>query len=133
MLHHLSFGVSDLARSSGFYDAVLAPLGYVRVWADSQAVGYGVAGGGDKFAIKLYGSKVVAPGAGFHLAFAAPSREAVARFYAAALQHGGQDAEPPRLWPEYDEHYYAAFVIDPDGYRIEAVTQEPTWKMLRGR
>jgi len=50
MLHHLSFGVTDLARSAAFYDAVLAPLGYVRVWADSTAVGYGLPGGGDKLA-----------------------------------------------------------------------------------
>jgi len=123
MLHHLSFGVSDLVRSAAFYDAVLAALGYVRVWADSRGVGYGIEGGGDKFAIKLYAADAAAPGPGFHLAFAAPSREAVDRFHAAALEHGGEDDEPPRLWPEYGEHYYAAFVIDPDGYRTEAVTK----------
>lgn len=124
MLHHLSFAVADLARSAAFYDASLAPLGYVRVWADSTAVGYGLPGGGDKFAIKLRPGHDAAPGDGFHLAFAATSREAVGRFYEAALQHGGQDNGKPELCPEYGEHYYAAFVIDPDGYRIEAVITE---------
>jgi catechol 2,3-dioxygenase-like lactoylglutathione lyase family enzyme len=125
MLHHLSFAVIDLARSTAFYDAALSPLGYVRVWADSTAVGYGLRGEGDKFAIKLSPGPAAAPGPGFHLAFAAPSREAVIRFHAAALQHGGQDNGVPELCPEYGEHYYAAFVIDPDGYRIEAVINAP--------
>ena len=53
MLHHLSFGTADLARSTAFYDAVLAALGYARVWADDTAVGYGYPGAGDKLAIKL--------------------------------------------------------------------------------
>lgn len=121
MLHHLSFGVTDLTRSAAFYDATLAALGYVRVWADDTAVGYGHPGGDDKLAIKLRAAASVAPGPGFHLAFAAPSRDAVLRFHAAALQHGGVDNGPPGLRPHYGEHYYAAFVIDPDGYRVEAV------------
>ncbi len=121
MLHHLSFGVSDLVRSGAFYDATLAALGYVRVWTDATAIGYGVVNGEDKFAIKLHSNGVVAPGPGFHVAFAAPSREAVARFHAAALQWGGQDNGAPGLRPHYGENYYAAFVVDPDGYRIEAV------------
>ena len=125
MLHHLSFAVTDLARSASFYDAVLSTLGYVRVWADSTAVGYGLSGGGDKFAIKLAAQPVTAPGPGFHLAFAAPSRESVHRFHAVALQCGGQDNGAPELCPEYGSHYYAAFVIDPDGYRIEAVINQP--------
>ncbi len=125
MLHHLSFAVADLARSAAFYDAALSPLGYVRVWADSTAIGYGSPGGGDKFAIRLRAGNFAAPGPGFHAAFAAPSREAVAQFYAAAIRHGGQDNGAPGLCPEYGEHYYAAFVIDPDGYRIEAVINKP--------
>ena len=125
MLHHLSFAVMDLARSAAFYDAALSALGYVRVWADSTAVGYGFSGGDDKFAIKLRPRNETVPGEGFHVAFAAPSRESVARFHAAALRHGGQDNGVPELCPEYGEHYYAAFVIDPDGYRIEAVINKP--------
>ena len=125
MLHHLSFGVADLGRSAAFYDATLSLLGYVRVWADETAVGYGRPGGGDKFAIKLTPGAVVVPGRGFHVAFAAPSRESVVRFHAAALRDGGEDLGAPGLRPAYGEHYYAAFVADPDGYRIEAVINEP--------
>ena len=121
MLHHLSFAVTDLERSAAFYDATLSTLGYLRVWSDQTAVGYGLPGGGDKFAIKLRASHVAAPGEGFHVAFAAPSRQAVAAFYQAALQHKGSDNGGSGLHPEYGENYFAAFVIDPDGYRIEAV------------
>lgn len=125
MLHHLSFAVKDLARSALFYDAALSPLGYVRVWEDSTAVGYGPPGGGDKFAIKLSLVRAVVPGSGFHVAFAAPTREAVAHFHTAALQHGGKDNGAPELCSEYGEHYYAAYIIDPDGYPIEAVINKP--------
>jgi len=61
------------------------------------------------------------PGEGFHIAFAAPSRESVAAFYKAALELGWKDNGGPELHPEYGSHYYASFVFDPDGYRIEAV------------
>ena len=125
MLHHVSFGVSNLERSAAFYDAALTVLGYVRVWTDATAVGYGLAAGQDLFAVKLKASDAVAPGPGFHLAFTAPSREAVARFHAEALAHGGQDNGAPGLRPAYGPNYFAAFVIDPDGYRIEAVTTLP--------
>jgi catechol 2,3-dioxygenase-like lactoylglutathione lyase family enzyme len=124
MLHHASFAVADLARSANFYDATLPLLGYVRVWADETAVGYGPPGGSDSFAIKLRPRQPVVPGEGFHIAFAAPSRHAVADFYKAALEHGGKDNGGSGLHPEYGSHYYAAFVFDPDGYRIEAVINE---------
>lgn len=130
MLHHISFGVSEIRRSAAFYDAVLAALGYVRVWTDMQdgdpdaAVGYGYAGGGDQFALKLRAQKQLAPGPGFHLAFRAPDQASVQRFHAAALAHGGSDNGPPGLRPDYGPDYYAAFVIDPDGYPIEAVISE---------
>lgn len=126
MLHHLSFGVTHLQRAAAFYDAVLAPLGYVRVWSDfegdelTHAVGYGEPGGGDLLALKQV-SGAVAPGPGFHLAFSAPSREAVDQFHSAALRHGGQDNGAPGLRPDYGPHYYAGFVVDPEGWRIEAV------------
>lgn len=127
MLHHLSFGVSDLDVSARFYDAVLGALGWVRIWQDlrpgesGQAVGYGPPGGGDRFAIKQQSASVQVAGPGFHLAFAAPSREAVHRFHEAALASGGMDDGPPGLRPHYGPDYYAAFVRDPDGWRIEAV------------
>jgi catechol 2,3-dioxygenase-like lactoylglutathione lyase family enzyme len=121
MLHHLSLGVSSLERAAAFYDAALSALGYGRVWEDATAIGYGPAGGGDKLAIKLVAAAVIPPGPRFHVAFAAPSRDAVVSFYAAALKHGGQDNGAPGLRPAYGENYFAAFVIDPDGYPIEAV------------
>jgi len=126
MLHHLSLGALDIDRAARFYDAVLAPLGYVRVWSDlrpgedEQAVGYGPPGSGDKLCIKQVTAPVpVIPG--FHLAFAAESRSAVQAFHAAALAAGGRDNGPPGLRPDYGEHYYAAFVVDPEGHRLEAV------------
>lgn len=131
MLHHISFGVSDIERSAQFYDAVLGALGFVRVWEDlrpgesGQAVGYGLPGGGDKFAIKLRPERQQPPGRGFHLAFAAPNHEAVRRFHAAALARGGSDNGGPGPRPDYGAHYFAAFVIDPDGHAIEAVVNTP--------
>ncbi len=127
MLHHISFGVSDIERSAKFYDAVLAALGYERVWTDAgkgksgAAVGYGEKGGGDKFAIKLQQGVPLAPGPGFHLAFAAKSRAAVDAFHLAAMQTGGSDNGAPGLRLHYGPAYYAAFVVDPDGHHIEAV------------
>lgn len=130
MLHHLSLGVSDIEYAAAFYDAVLAPLGYGRVWSDihpgepGQAVGYGPPGGGDKLALKHH-DNARAPGPGFHIAFAAPGREAVDAFHRAALTAGGRDNGAPGLRPHYGPTYYAAFVIDPDGHRIEAIFKGP--------
>ncbi len=96
-----------------------------RVFEDATAIGYGQVDGQDKLCLKL-DPRAAAPGGGFHLALAAPSREAVNRFHAAALTHGGRDNGAPGLRLDYGPHYYAAFVVDPDGHRIEAVINEPT-------
>jgi catechol 2,3-dioxygenase-like lactoylglutathione lyase family enzyme len=126
MLHHISLGVANIERAAAFYDVALAPLGYARVWTDlrpgeqGQAVGYGPKGSGDKLALKQVRDPI--PGLpGFHLAFSAPSRAAVRAFHAAALAGGGRDNGPPGLRPDYGRDYYAAFVVDPDGYRLEVV------------
>lgn len=131
MLHHLSFAVADLTRSASFYDAALAPLGYVRAFTQESgagrkesAVGYGRPGGEDQFAIRLRQQGVVAPSEGFHLAFTTPSREAAIAFHQAALANGGQDNGGVGVHPEHGPNYFAAFIIDPDGYRIEAVVDE---------
>ncbi|CAK7258864.1 protein of unknown function [Shinella sp. WSC3-e] len=98
--HHLSLGVCDILRAAAFYDAVLAPLGYARVWSvirpgePGQAVGYGPPGGGDKPCLKDHGTAATAPGPGFHIAFAAPSRGAVDAFHRAALAAGATMAHP---------------------------------------
>jgi catechol 2,3-dioxygenase-like lactoylglutathione lyase family enzyme len=123
LLGHLSFGIEDLDRSMRFYDAVLAPIGYVRVWSSPKGVGYGSPGGGDKLALFARPGEARPPGPGFHLAIDASSRSAVDAFHAAALARGGVDAGPPGLRAHYGPTYYAAFVIDPDGYKLEAVHQ----------
>ena len=123
MLHHLSLPASDLGRSKAFYDAALGALGYRCVFADATAIGYGVEDGKDKLCLKLR-SDVVAPSAAFHLAFSAPSRAAVDAFHRAACSAGGCDNGLPGLRPHYGPSYYAAFVIDPDGQRLEAVFKD---------
>ncbi|MGA8756394.1 MAG: VOC family protein [Stellaceae bacterium] len=124
MLGHLSFGVADLERAVAFYDATLAPLGLTRVWTKFDAAGYGPPGCGDIFALKMRSAAAAPPGPGFHLAFNAPSRAAVDAFHSAALSAGGSDNGAPGLRPHYGPTYYAAFVIDPDGYPLEAVCQQ---------
>jgi catechol 2,3-dioxygenase-like lactoylglutathione lyase family enzyme len=124
MLGHLSFGVSDLERAMAFYDAALAPLGLKRVWTKSDAAGYGPPGRGDLLALKKRSVEAAPPGPGFHLAFNAPSHAAVDAFHSEALGAGGRDNGAPGLRPHYGPTYYAAFVIDPDGYPLEAVCQQ---------
>jgi len=125
LLHHISIGVADLQAMARFYDAALSPLGQVRVWDGPQSIGYGFPGQGDKLLLNLRDAGAHAPGAGFHLAFGAESREAVDRFHAQALAHGGTDNGAPGLRAHYGQNYYAAFVVDPEGHRIEAVINEP--------
>lgn len=125
MLDHLSIGVSDLARAAAFYDPVLATLGYVRVLTHPRAVGYGRPGDKDEqFAILASGSDARAPGVGCHIALGASNREAVHAFHAAAMSAGATDEGAPGPRPQYGAGYYAAFVRDLDGYRIEAVFHE---------
>lgn len=119
-LHHISFGVADLAQAGRFYDAALAPLGLRRVFEDDEAIGYGLEDDNDLLCLKLRPA-ATAPGPGFHLAFHAATRQAVDAFHAAAMAHGGRDNGPPGLRPDYGDSYYAAFVIDPTGHAIEAV------------
>src|SRR5438105_988855 len=104
MLHHLSFGVRNLALSGAFYDAALGALGFRRVFEDETAIGYGLVDGQDKFCLKLR-PEATALSAGFHLAFSAPSRVAVDDFHQAALRVGGQDNGAPGLRPHYGPHY----------------------------
>jgi catechol 2,3-dioxygenase-like lactoylglutathione lyase family enzyme len=126
MLHHISLGARDIKNAARFYDAVLAPLGYVSVWSDlrtgeeGQAVGYGPIGAEDVLAIKQV-SVLIPNVPGFHIAFSASSRSAVVAFHEAALAAGGRDNGAPGLRQDYGENYFAAFVIDPEGLRLEAV------------
>ncbi|MGL4286309.1 MAG: VOC family protein [Phreatobacter sp.] len=124
MLSHLSFGVLDLARTTAFYDAIMATLGHGRVWTSEKGVGYGPNAREEKLTLFLKQGPIILPGPGFHLAFTALTRQAVDLFHAAALAHGGEDRGEPGLRPHYGPSYYAAFVTDPDGYKLEAVFQE---------
>ena len=126
MFDHLSLGVKNLDRAVAFYDASLSSLGYVRLWRNKRNAGYGPEGftGEAPFAILEFGPDATPPEAGFPLAFAAPSREGVDRFHAAALSAGGTDDGAPGVRENYDTGYYAAFVRDPDGHRLEAVLHE---------
>lgn len=124
MIGHVSLGARSLPASTRFFDACLAPLGYVRLYATEKVSGYGPPGadaGLDVFQIRAEEPRRSIPG--FHLALEAPSRAAVDAFHAAAIAAGGADAGPPGLRPQYHARYYAAFVIDPDGHKIEAVFQ----------
>lgn len=120
MLHHISLPVADLERSAGFYDLVLSVLGYRRVCSGADYAGYGVLEDQDLFMLKRVSPSTPA-GPGFHLAFSAPTAEAVDAFHRLALANGAMDNGAPGLRSRYGPGYYAAFVIDLDGHRIEAV------------
>ena len=122
MLDHLSIQCADIAASASFYDAVLAPLGGCRIMEYGPVIGYGVPPFPDFWLGPLEG------GDGFrasHIAFSAPLREAVRAFFAAAVGAGAEILHEPRVWPEYHENYYGAFVRDPDGHNVEAVCHTP--------
>lgn len=120
MLHHVSLPVADMDRATALYDAALAALGYRPVSSSDGFAGYGVEEGLDLFAIK-HAVPATPAGRGFHLALTAPSRDAVDAFHAVALRHGAIDNGAPGLRSHYGPRYYAAFIIDLDGHRIEAV------------
>ncbi len=118
MIDHVSIQCADVAASAAFYDAVLAPLGGVRVLDFGEAVGYGTPPGPDFW----IGQQTT--GDGFresHIAFTAADRAAVRAFFEAARRAGAEVLHEPQVWPEYHENYYGAFVRDPDGNNVEAV------------
>ena len=123
MIHHISLGVTDINRSSRFYTAVLQPLAYRVVCSGRAFVGYGVKDGVDPFYI-VQRDGAHQGGPGCHLAFVAPSRMAVDKFHAEGTSRGGLDNGQPGIRASYGPGYYAAFLIDPDGHRLEAVHQE---------
>jgi catechol 2,3-dioxygenase-like lactoylglutathione lyase family enzyme len=125
MIDHVSVGVSELGRSQNFYDAALRPLGLVRIVDFGRGSDYGDAPGslGVQFTITKE-STVIVPAAGSHICFRAPSREAVRAFFVAGLASGGRSDGEPGL-RSYHPDYFAAFLLDPDGHRIEAVCHAP--------
>jgi catechol 2,3-dioxygenase-like lactoylglutathione lyase family enzyme len=121
MIHHVSLGSNDLRRSREFYDPVLAVLQLRLISSDERELVYGTA---------VYLLNVIRPldghpalaGNGSHVAISAYDRGMVNEFYRIALIHGGTSDGAPGIRAEYDRHYYGAFVRDPDGNKIEAIT-----------
>src|SRR6202047_170374 len=121
MIDHISVGVIDLERSARFYELVLAPLGLSRLVTRPATVGFGKSY--PEFWINVRaGMKQVAPASGVHICLRARSAADVDAFHAAPLSAGGRSDGAPGLRPHDRVRYYAAFVLDPDGNRIEAVT-----------
>ena len=121
MLSHVSLGTNDATRAAGFYDPVLAVLGLRKLRTREGGLDYGSS-------VMVFSLETPSDGQpasvgnGVHIAFMAECRSMVDEFHRVALANGGSDAGAPGLRPEYDANYYAAFVRDPDGNKIEAVT-----------
>jgi catechol 2,3-dioxygenase-like lactoylglutathione lyase family enzyme len=120
-LDHVTIGVSDLARSRAFYERALAPLGLTETLTSEVLPNEVEFGDGERHPLAI--STDYRVGAPVHVAFAAQSVEQVQAFHEQALAAGGTDNGAPGLRPEYSERYYGAFVLDPDGHNIEAVTR----------
>jgi catechol 2,3-dioxygenase-like lactoylglutathione lyase family enzyme len=118
MIDHFGINCADLEAAKTFYDTVLATLGFTRQLDFGEAVGYG-RDGQPQFWISRFDD--MGPNREVHLAFRAPDAERVRAFHAAAVELRAETLHAPRLWPEYHDHYYAAFVRDPDGNNVEAV------------
>lgn len=119
MLNHFSIGVRDIARAKRFYNAALKPLGYTCLDEGEASLGYGAD------AVVLWIGQTNSPvkpdpASNLHFCFDAPNKKAVDAFHKAALEAGGKDNGAPGIRADYSKGYYAAFVVDPDGYRLEA-------------
>jgi catechol 2,3-dioxygenase-like lactoylglutathione lyase family enzyme len=126
VIDHVGIRVGDLSASRRMYEAALSALGF-SVLSEGEFEGdtYVLFGRADQddFCLHTVGSK---PGrdrvtTGAHIAFRARDADSVMRWHRAAVDHGGTDIGPPGVRPEYSGHYYAAFVLDPDGNNVEAV------------
>jgi catechol 2,3-dioxygenase-like lactoylglutathione lyase family enzyme len=122
VIDHLSIQCADVARSAAFYDAVLSPLGGVRIMDFGEAIGFGVP------PMPTFWIGPQQTGEGFresHIAFQAPDRATVRAFFEAAQEAGAETLYEPKIWPDYHPNYYGAFVRDPDGNNVEAVCHHP--------
>jgi catechol 2,3-dioxygenase-like lactoylglutathione lyase family enzyme len=120
LIDHVTANVTDFSAAKGFYTQALAPLGYSMQMEYGQSAGFGTGEGIPDFWIGSSPERGAT-----HVAFSAPDRASVDRFYGAAMAAGGNDNGPPGLRPDYHETYYAAYVHDADGNNIEAVTHRP--------
>jgi catechol 2,3-dioxygenase-like lactoylglutathione lyase family enzyme len=130
MISHVSVGVRDVARAAAFYDAVLASLGFKRVYNKPTACAWG-----ETFptfwAQMPFDEKAPSPGNGVHVCFNASSKDAVDAFHAAGIKKGGVCDGAPGLRPQYTPSYYGAFLKDPDGNKIEALCFLPPAELAK--
>ncbi|MGN6456338.1 MAG: VOC family protein [Achromobacter mucicolens] len=127
MLDHITIHVSDFARSRAFYQSALAALGYVprKVFETDMGFGAGAPADADNPGGEFWIHEGTPCTPRVHVAFRARSRDEVDAFHRAALAAGGRDNGPPGLRPHYHPNYYGAFILDPDGYNVEAVCHRP--------
>lgn len=118
MIDHFGINCADLDSAKSFYDTVLEPLGFTRQMDYGVAIGYGANGKPDFWLSTFEG---IGPNRENHFAFQAQDAAAVRAFFEAAVGVGAEVLHEPRIWPEYHDHYYGAFVRDPDGNNVEAV------------
>lgn len=121
MIHHVSVGTNDVERARAFYDPLMALLGYRSLRDHPHSLDYGVTDVMFSVETPVDGQRATA-GNGTHVCFEAADRNAVQEFHRLALELGGTGEGAPGVRPNYDAHYYGAFVRDPDGNKIEAVT-----------
>jgi len=119
MLNHVSIGVRSLRAAKSFYEQTLTALGYRCLSEDAGSLGYG------RTSVVFWVLQTdrpvpKEPKSGLHFCFDAPNRDSVDRFHAAGLRSGGTDNGKPGIREDYAADYYAAFLEDPDGYRVEA-------------
>jgi len=120
MIDHVSIGVRDLPAATRFYEAALATIGFSKLADRAHTVGFGKRY--PEFWLNRRSDMVEASGAGVHVCLRADSTQSVDAFHATALAAGATSDGPPGRRQEYSEGHYAAFIRDPDGNRIEAVT-----------
>ena len=121
MIDHVSVAVRDLAAATAFYEAVLSTLGFTRLETRPATVGFGKSY--PEFWLNLRSDMLpLASDSGSHVCLRARTTDMVDAFHAAALAAGGESDGAPALRPQHGKGYYAAFIRDPDGNRVEAVT-----------
>lgn len=122
-ISHITLGTNDIQRAAHFYDPVLGSLGFARASKrDGKPLMYSK--NGEMPFVYLYppfDGRPATWGNGTHIAFTAQSRSAVDEFHAMALAFGGQDEGAPGVRSHYADNYYAAYVRDPDGNKLQAV------------
>jgi catechol 2,3-dioxygenase-like lactoylglutathione lyase family enzyme len=128
MFSHITLGTNDIRKAAEFYDAVLAPLGLKRTFSeiDDGIIAYGPANQPPQFFICTpFNEQAASVGNGTHVALMAPTRAAIDAFHKTAVEAGGTDEGAPGPRPQYHEHYYGAYIRDPDGNKLQACCHVP--------